>query len=455
MYYYMCIFLTVSLFSVGIILLKHPFFSFATATAGLLNSMLGSDKHEAVRQKHLIQSLGELLPRLGLLLLLLALIVGVSFIPIVVYLEYNSGETVGDLDMRSFYFFLSLILGSLVLFIVPRARRDREKDYSGWFMLLHRMVLDNYNISATLFKLEKKLWKKKAGKQTKDFVIVTGLARGGASALTKLLFDSGRFHTLSRENMPFLLSVNLWRKFYHPRALKLKQSTETLEEYFFKVYLKDSFISEPTLTRHVVDPETFENYLTYQKLIADKKGDSTYLAKNNNLILRYNSLRSHNPEFKIALLFRNPVPHAYSLQSQHLRFSEMHEADPFTLEYMNWLGQHEFGLNHKVFDLEGMDLRERYGITSINYWLSVWISYYSYVLTLARDKNLFLIEYTDLCKQPGKLAATLGSLFHVDIVDNQIDPYEERELSDLDMENSLLEEAVSLYQELRKHKVRI
>jgi hypothetical protein len=255
--------------------------------------------------------------------------------------------------------------------------------------------------------------------------------------------------------MPFLLSVNLWRKFSHPRRKKLNQSQEALEEYFFKVYLRDSYISEHTLTEHVVDSETYENYLTYQKLIADKKGDSTYLAKNNNLILRYNSLRSHNPEFKIALLFRNPVTHAYSLQSQHLRFSEMHEADPFTLEYMNWLGHHEFGLNHKVFDLEGMDLREPYEITSMNYWLSVWISYYSHVLKLAGEKNLFLIEYTDLCKQPAKLAATLGSLLQVDLADNQRDPYMERELSGLEMENSLLLESLSLYLELRKHKVRI
>jgi len=263
------------------------------------------------------------------------------------------------------------------------------------------------------------------------------------------------------------MSVNLWRILYHPRKNKLKQrvhgdnimfgyrTIEALEEYFFKVFLDDSFISEHTLTEHEVDPETYENYLTYQKLVADKKQESTYLAKNNNLILRYTSLRTYNPDFKIVLIFRNPVPHAYSLRSQHLRFSEMHEADPFTLEYMNWLGHHEFGLNHKVFDLEGIELRERYEITSMSYWIAIWISYYTRILSLAGEKNLFLIEYSDLCKQPGQLAASLGTLLAMDLSVNQRDPYKERELSGLEMDEDLLEKSLSLYQELREYKVRI
>lgn len=467
MYYYMCIFLTVSLISVGILLLKNPFFSFANSTAGLLNSMLESSMDESEKQKNLIHSLGDLLPKFLLLLLFIALTIGMSFIPIVIYLEYNAGETVRDLDMHSFYFYLSLILGSLVLVVVPWAKRDKEKDYSGWSMLLHRMVLNNYNISSSLFSLEKKLFKKKVKKHGKDFVIVTGLARGGTTALTNLMFESSKFHSLSYDNMPFLLSINLWRKLYHPRKNKLKQrahgdnimfgykTIEALEEYFFKVFLGDSYIFDRVLKEHEIDADTYEDYVTYQKLIADKKKESTYLAKNNNLILRYKSLRLYNPDFKIILIFRNPVSHAYSLRRQHTSFSEMHEADPFTLEYMNWLGHHEFGLNHKVFDLKGIELREAYEITSMNYWIAVWISYYTHILSLVGDENLFLIEYTDLCERPEKLLSTLGELLSLELSVDKREPYKERDLSDLDIDVVLFERSQSLYKELRKYKVEI
>ena len=90
--YYLVVFLTVFLISIGIILLKNPFFLFADATAGLLNSMLESNKKEAHKQKKLINSLGSLLPKFGLLLFFIAMTIGVSFIPVVVYLEYNPSE---------------------------------------------------------------------------------------------------------------------------------------------------------------------------------------------------------------------------------------------------------------------------------------------------------------------------------------------------------------------------
>jgi len=465
--YYLVIFLSVSLISVGILLLKNPFFLFANATANLLNSMLESNTDESAKQKHLIQSLGNLLPKFGLLLFFIAITIGFSFIPLVVYLEYNPEKSLQDLDMRSFYFFLSVILGSVVLFVVPWANRNKDSDYSGWSMLLHRMILNNYNISSALFRLEKRLYKKELKMPDEDFVIVSGLARGGTTALTNLLFESNKFHSLSYDNMPFLLAVNLWRKLYHPRKNKLKQrahgdnimfgykTIEALEEYFFKVFLKDTFIKSNILVEHEVDQKTYEDYITYQKLICIKNRETTYLAKNNNLILRYKSLRTHNPDFKIVLIFRNPLTHAYSLLTQHDRFCDMHEADPFSLEYMNWLGHHEFGLNHKVFHLELMDLCDRYDKSDINFWIAIWISYYTNVLSLMGDKNLFLIEYSDLCTNPRALLSTLGGILNLNLSVGQRDPYAERDLKDLDADTELLKRAEALYKNLRNFKVEI
>ncbi len=465
--YYLVVFLTVSLISVGILLLKNPFFIFANATANLLNSMLGSRKTESTKQINLIQSLGNLLPKFGLLLFFLAMTIGVSLIPIVVYLEYNPEKSIQTLDMRSIYFFLSVILGSVALFLVPWANRNKEGDYTGWSMLLHRMILENYNISAALFRLEKKIYKKRLQKTDGNFVIVTGLARGGSMTLTNLLFESKKFHSLSYDNMPFLLSVNLWRKRHRPGKSKLKErahgdnnmfgykTIEALEEYFFKVFLNDAYIKNKILVEHEVDQRTYEDYLIYQKLIGMKSKDSTYLAKNNNLILRYKSLRALNPEFRILLVFRNPVAHAYSLLNQHDRYCDMHEADPFTLEYVNWLGHHEFGLNHKVFDLELRDLCDGYEDSSINYWLAIWISYYSHVLTFPEDDHLHLIDYSDLCAKPVELAGILGAALNLDLSMGEREPFAERDPKDLDIDPDLLERAKALHQDLKKRKMEI
>lgn len=466
MKYYLVIFLTVSLISVGLLLLKNPFFLFANATANLLNSMLESKKKKSPKQKNLAQSFGNLLPKFGSLLLFLALTIGVSLIPVAVYLEYNPERSIHTLDMRSIYFFLSVILGSAALFLVPWANRNKERDYTGWSMLLHRMILENYNISAALFRLEKRLYKRRLQKADGSFVIVTGLARGGTTALTNLLFESKKFHSLSYDNMPFLLSVNLWRKLHRPRKSKLKErakgenimfgykTIETLEEYFFKVFLNDTYVKNKILEEHEVDQRTYEDYMVYQKLIGIKNKDSKYLAKNNNLILRYKSLRALNPEFKVLLIFRNPVSHASSLLNQHNRYCDMNEADPFTLEYMNWLGHHEFGLNHKVFDLELRGLCEGYEDSSISYWLAIWISYYSHALTLLEDDHLHLIDHSDLCTKPVELTAALGAALNLDLSVGEREALAEGDPKDLDLDPDLLKRAKVLHQDLIKRKMK-
>ena len=72
-------------------------------------------------------------------------------------------------------------------------------------------------------------------------------------------------------------------------------------QYFFKVFLNDAYIKSNRLEEHEVDQTTYKDYISYQKLIGIKDKDSNYLAKNNNLILRYRSLRAHNSDFKIVL----------------------------------------------------------------------------------------------------------------------------------------------------------
>ena len=148
------------------------------------------------------------------------------------------------------------------------------------------------------------------------------------------------------------------------------------------------------------------------------------------------------------------MTHAYSLLNQHDRFCDMNEADPFTLEYMNWLGHHEFGLNHKVFDLELRDLCEGYEDSSINYWLAIWISYYSNVLTLLEDDHLHLIDHSDLCSKPVELAGILGAALNLDLSVAEREALAEGDPKDLEFDPDLLKRATVLHQDLIKHKMK-
>ena len=78
-----------------------------------------------------------------------------------------------------------------------------------------------------------------------------------------------------------------------------------------------------------------------------------YLAKNNNAVLRLKSMLPLNPDMTVFVLVRDPLQHAFSLMKQHQKFEKEQTEDPFILEYMNWLGHHEFGQGQLPFNLSG------------------------------------------------------------------------------------------------------
>ncbi|NNC86514.1 MAG: sulfotransferase family protein, partial [Bacteroidia bacterium] len=238
--------------------------------------MLDTAMDEQVKHRLLIRTLGKFILKFIVLIIVVVAIITVSLIPIVLFIEYT-GQTWSDIDSGSYKFYLSMIAGSAIPFLLTT--RKKKKNYSDWSVLLHKMVMDNYNIAKSLFLLDKRIFKKKRANEPEPFVVVSGLARAGTTALTNLLFQSNKFHSLSYANMPFLLSVNLWKKFYHPGKSKLKQrahgdkvkvgynSVEAFEEFFFKVFLNDSFIAKNTLTEHDLNDSVFKEYMDYQNLI--------------------------------------------------------------------------------------------------------------------------------------------------------------------------------------------
>lgn len=431
----------------------------------LLNIMLGDYSDEIAQQKMLTRGVGRLLASLSAFLLIIAAAVSISY-GIVWFVSKFIPEVSED-GFSSWSVVLAFTVGGLLPFLIP-SFKARKSDYSDWSRLLHYMALDNYNVSKALFRLEKKTYAKKFAPVKNEFVIVSGLARAGTTALTTQLHKSGNFHSLSYANMPFLLSPNIWRNFYSPKTAKTKErshgdkvefsltSVEALEEYFFKVNLNDSFISASAAAEHEINLETYQEYLVYQDLIRSKEAtNTTYLSKNNNLITRYESLRSYNDDFSVLFMFRDPLQHAYSLLQQHERFCKLQSGEPFVLEYMNWLGHHEFGLNHKPFEFKSGNFISSYSPTDPNYWLDIWVNYYSKILSFKPHKKMFFARYEDFLEQPVRFFEVLEDVLHLKISTGPVKMFEKTPHHFGNAENAPLERAMGIHKLLMERKLNL
>jgi hypothetical protein len=267
--------------------------------------------------------------------------------------------------------------------------------------------------------------------------------------------------------MPFLLSPNLWGKVYKPGKGKLKErshgdkvlfgynTVEALEEHFWKVFTRDSYITPEALLEHEIDDSTYHNYLKYQALIGRYAVQgSVYLCKNNNFMLRYRSIRSLNRDFKIVVMFRDPVSHAASLLNQHKRYQEMQSEDNFVKEYMNWLGHHEFGLGHRPLQFNDKPLPTELEQDTINYWIALWIGYYENILALPEDPQMALVDYQDFLQHPEATLQAMEQKFNISIDIKSIEPFSNPKKS-AETEPSLREKADKLYQQLLGRKLKI
>ena len=456
------------LLSSFIILFRKAFFKLAEDTLSLLNTLLDSEADDKIKQKKLIIKLSQELKSLGIFILAGIISVVIVFMPIFLYMNITQ-QNFKQLDFSSFEFFLVLIISSIIPFIIFSLLKNKKSDYTEWSVLLHRLILDNYNISKSLFSIESSFYRKKLRKPNQKYLIISGLARSGTTALTTQLFQTGKFHSLNYSNMPFLLCPNLWKKIYNPQKSNLKErkhgdklmfgydtvaamEIDDGEEYFFKVYLNDQYVKDNSLVEHEVDDITYAKYLDYQNLIKTKgKEDSVYLSKNNNLILRYRSLRNLNDSFLAVFLFRDPLNHAYSLLKQHVRFSDFQQEDPFITDYMNWLGHHEFGEKHKYFQFSFSEINDNYDRNSINYWLTIWINYYTRILEI-HDGSFLLIDYNDYLEHPKELINLIGQHLNKKFNLGFIEPFKNKNKYEGKYDSILKNRAEEIYQELINKK---
>jgi hypothetical protein len=436
-----------------------PIFTLSEASLKILDSLLipeETDEKVKLVEKNLTRLLAALVRFFALILMVLV----AAALPLIILDQAFEIKV----DLSSWYFLLGISLGSIIPFI-PVQKKD-DLSYSELSKLFHRLFLDNYNVSKKLFQIEKKRYLKAKTELNQDFVMVSGLARAGTTAFMLGLNEIKAFKSLDYSNMPLILGPNIWKKFYSPKGKKKKErahadgiqvglnSAEALEEYFFKAHLNDSYIQENALEKHSIQESDYQSYIEYQNLLLKEKGDR-YLTKNNNALLRYESLRSQNPNFLCVFMYRHPLQHAYSLLKQHRQYLAMQQKDAFVLEYMNWLGHHEFGMGQRVFHFAEEAEPCQLDKNSLDYWLVQWTNYYQYLLTIPETNKTKLISYEDFCQQPTEL---LNHLLDGISIDQRVEAkpsfQNSKEIKEA-YSDDILAKALGVYEDLNRRKMRV
>lgn len=457
MAYYFLLFVSFFLFASILKVFRQTFYSLAQNSVNLIDKLLAeTEEDEKIEElsagnKKLVLSVCKMLG-----VFIIAVIIG--SIPIFSFLFF-SDNSLTNLDFSSFKAILSLSVGASIPFIIPTKIKNPSQ-YSELSQLLHRLALDNYNVSSKLLKLESKKIEKEKLDLREDFIIVSGLARAGTTSLLNELAHSKDFVSLNYANMPFLLGPNFWAKIYKPKSVQKKErshkdgimigmnSNEALEEYFFKVKANDKYIEGNFLKEYTISENDYQDYLVYQTIIK-RNNQKIYLAKNNNFILRYKSIRSINKDFLMVILFREPLTHAASLLEKHKSYKKLQQEDPFILEYMNWLGHHEFGLNQKEFSIDQSQTMVSGDKDKLDYWLKIWLNYYSYVSQI-NDANTLFISYEDYCNDPELIISEIRNKAHMKSVPISSKPFINKRTSNLEYSEALYNETHQIYELLRK-----
>ncbi len=255
---------------------------------------------------------------------------------------------------------------------------------------LHRLALSSNIFKEICFDLEKILFYE--SKNITDNVFITGLARSGTTTLLNALYKSNKYCSLTYQDMPFILSPNLWSKLYkstfpiseneraHGDGIKINnQSPEAFEEVFWQIFQND---------------DNLNDYKKYVSLICKKYKKNHYLCKNNQNIKRIEKILKCYPNSKVIIPFRDPLQHANSLFFQHKKFIELQKEDKFIRNYMFWIGHREFGIDYKPFKINGLKFCD---INNFNHWIEQWYLSYEFLSNYKGLNNVKFICYEDLC----------------------------------------------------------
>ena len=308
---------------------------------------------------------------------------------------------------------LSLATATVQVTLV-RALWGGDPSYGPLQRLLHYGVLAVPAVGEALFDIERKRNKRASeAVAAGHHVFVSGLARAGTTVLMRALHETGQFSSLTYADMPFVLAPGLWSRIRGKLQTKPKrerahsdgvlvdeESPEALDEVFFRTFARADFVGAKYLKPHRLDAELQGRFCDYIGIVLSQKGGNRYLSKNNNNVLRLDSLCDLFPNAVVLVPFRAPLQQAGSLLNQHRVFSRRQREDGFTRRYMGWLGHHEFGLDHRriVFD---EDTYQNEDPERLEYWLEQWVAIYRQLLAcaLARPGQVVLVSYELLCER--------------------------------------------------------
>lgn len=288
-------------------------------------------------------------------------------------------------------------------------------NYSMVDRLLHRLALNSVAIAEMSFDFDQVTIKRSPDEiLNRRHVFVSGLARSGSTVLMRQFYATGQFVSLTYRDMPFVLAPNIWRlvsrtsrrdiaptERAHGDTIPVgSDSPESLDEVFWRIFAGRDYISNDGLKPHSPSQELLTKYIRYVNAILSAQGSRTqrYLSKNNNNILRLGAIHRAFPHGLILIPFRDPLQQAQSLFFQHVKFSQMQSHCEFILNYMTWLGHHEFGLGHRPFRLKESACCP-YAMDTLNYWLHEWCEVYSW-LAHSRPEAALFVCYEDLCSRP-------------------------------------------------------
>lgn len=284
-------------------------------------------------------------------------------------------------------------------------------EYSRLDKLLHHLALGSTARAEMFHDIERGAFLKSAPADDGRHVFVTGLARAGTTILMREIHSSGAFGSLTYADMPFVLAPNLWQRLSArgrragPRSERAHgdgievdfNSPEALDEVYWRVFSGGEYILPDRLVPHAPGDEQIAGYRDFIRLILRRTGKARYLSKNNNHLLRLDSLASAFPGSVILIPVRDPLAHARSLLNQHRRFLC---SDAFTRAYMGWLGHHEFGATHRPLAWDRTIVSG--DPQTMDFWLTQWIAAHRQIDALDRKhENVQLIPYQALIRDAG------------------------------------------------------
>ena len=346
-----------------------------------------------------------------------------------------------------------------------------NNNYSYLVQALHHLVLGNKFIPELLHDIEKLIYKKKFLDVTNNnHIFINGLARSGSTILMRSIFDTKEFSSLTYRDMPFIISPNIWSLI--SKKLKKKNATqrlhgdnifidldspEQLEEAFWKLKDDKLYIGKNELKSYQVKTDIIEEYKKFINLVLIKYKKDNYLTKNNNNILRLDSLRKAFPFSLILITFRDPIDQSLSLLRQHTLFSEIQKKNTFTKSYMKFLAHHEFGLLQKPFVFNEINSKKYLNKNDINYWLEQWIYVYENLLKMnfVNSDYSHFICYEELLKNPKSIFDKIKKLTNFTALE-KIDTkkfiiQKKKKNKILNLNENLINEAKKIYQKLRNN----